>query len=125
MFDLVKDPQSIQLIQEFYSAGKPVAAVCHGPIVFVNVKVEKDGSSTPLLSGREATGFSNEEEEASKLKDAMPILLEDEMKRAGAKYVKADKPFGEKVCVDGQVITGQNPASSKGVAQAILKAINA
>ncbi|KAK2672547.1 Class I glutamine amidotransferase-like [Fusarium oxysporum f. sp. vasinfectum] len=120
MFDLVNDETSIKLIEEFYKAGKPVAAVCHGPIVFVNVKV--DGK--PLLEGREATGFSNSEEEAVKLTSAMPVLLEDEIKRVGGKYVKADD-WAEKLAVDGQVITGQNPASAHAVGKAILKAIGA
>ena len=30
MWDLVEDPISIRLIEAFYNAGKPVAAVCHG-----------------------------------------------------------------------------------------------
>lgn len=119
MFDLVKDETSIQLIQEFYSAGKPVAAVCHGPIVFTNVTV--DGQ--PLLKGREATGFSNAEEDASQLTEQMPQLLEDEIKRVGGKYVKAKEDWGEKVVVDGQVITGQNPGSAHAVGVAIAKAI--
>jgi putative intracellular protease/amidase len=121
MFDLVNDETSIKLIEEFYKAGKPVAAVCHGPIVFVNVKV--DGK--PLLEGREATGFSNSEEEAVQLTSSMPVLLEDEIKRVGGKYVKADNDWAEKLVVDGQVITGQNPASAHVVGKAILKAIGA
>ncbi|KLO87990.1 NonF protein, involved in nonactin biosynthesis [Fusarium fujikuroi] len=79
---------------------------------------------TPLLEGREATGFSNSEEEAVKLTSAMPVLLEDEIKRVGGKYVKADD-WAEKLAVDGQVITGQNPASAHAVGKAILKAIGA
>ena len=119
MFDLVKDETSIKLIQEFYEAGKPVAAVCHGPIVFVNVNV----NGQPLLKGREATGFSNAEEEAVQLTAAMPNLLEDEIKRVGGKYVKAAEPWAEKVVVDGQVITGQNPGSAHAVGVALAKAI--
>jgi len=120
MFDLVKDETSLKLIEEFYKAGKPVASVCHGPIVFVNVTV--DGK--PLLEGREATGFSNAEEDAVQLSDAMPALLEDEIKRVGGKYVKADEPWGVKVVVDGQIITGQNPASAQAVGVALAKALD-
>ncbi|KAF4978686.1 hypothetical protein FZEAL_4980 [Fusarium zealandicum] len=119
MFDLVKDETSIKLIEEFYKAGKPVSAVCHGPIVFVNVTV--DGK--PLLQGRQATGFSNAEEDAVQLSSAMPALLEDEIKRVGGNYVKADEAWGEKVVVDGQVITGQNPSSAHAVGKELLKAI--
>lgn len=117
MFDLVGDKDSQQLIAEFYSAGKTMAAVCHGPIVFVNVKI--DGN--PLLQGRQVTGFSNEEEEIIGLTSAMPQLLEDEVKKSGGIYVKADKPWSEKVVVDGQLITGQNPASSAAVGKALAQ----
>ncbi|KAH6892992.1 class I glutamine amidotransferase-like protein [Thelonectria olida] len=120
MFDLVNDKDSLKLIQEFYEAGKPVAAVCHGPIVFVNVTVN---GGQPLLKDREATGFSNAEEDAVGLTDAMPVLLEDEIKRVGGKYTKAAEPWGEKVVVDGLIITGQNPGSAHAVGKALAKAI--
>lgn len=118
MYDLVDDKDSIQLIQEFYAAGKPVSAVCHGPIVFANVNV--DGK--PLVEGRTVTGFTNEEEDQAQLSDAMPFLLEDVLKSKGANFAKT-QAWGEKVVVDGQVITGQNPASAHGVGEALLKAI--
>merc|ERR1712000_728349 len=38
VFDLVKDPKSQELIRDFYEAGKPTAAVCHGPVVFTFVE---------------------------------------------------------------------------------------
>lgn len=122
MFDLATDKDSIALINEFYAAGKPVAAVCHGPIVFTNVKLP---SGEYLLSGKEATGFSNEEEDQAGMTALMPNLLEDKIKEAGGVYKKADQAWGEKVIsVDGgKLITGQNPASAKGVGEAIAKAI--
>ncbi|KAF7550362.1 hypothetical protein G7Z17_g5761 [Cylindrodendrum hubeiense] len=120
MFDLVNDKNSLQLIQEFYEAGKPVAAVCHGPIVFVNVTVN---GGKPLLSGREVTGFSNAEEDAAGMTPHMPVLLEDEIKRVGGNYVKADELWAEKAVVDGQIISGQNPASAHAVGVALAKAL--
>lgn len=118
MFDLVDDADSIALIKEFYAAGKPVSAVCHGPAAFLNVEV--DGKS--LLSGREATGFTNDEEDSVKMRDAMPFMLEDAIKKTGANFVKSEQIYLPKVCSDGKVITGQNPESSKGVAEEIIKA---
>ncbi|CCE29197.1 hypothetical protein E4U22_006676 [Claviceps purpurea] len=120
MYDLVSDADSIKLIEEFYAAGKPVAAVCHGPIVFRDVTIK---GGEPLVKGRTVTGFTNVEEDQAQLTDAMPFLLEDELKKKGAKFQKADEPWGEKVVVDGHLITGQNPASAKAVGEAILKAI--
>ncbi|KZZ92910.1 ThiJ/PfpI family protein [Moelleriella libera RCEF 2490] len=121
MFDLVTDPDSIKLVEEFYSAGKPVAAVCHGPIVFRDAKI----NGQPLLRGKKVTGFTNVEEDQVKLSDAMPFLLEDELKRVGAHFEAAEEPWGEKIVVDGLIISGQNPASAKGVGEAIVKAVGA
>ncbi|KAI1087005.1 DJ-1/PfpI family protein [Rostrohypoxylon terebratum] len=122
MFDLATDADSIALINEFVAAGKPVAAVCHGPAVFVNVELP-DGKK--LLEGKEATGFSNAEEEAVGMTAHMPFSLEDRIKAAGATYKKAEEPFGPLVLVQdgGKFITGQNPASSVGVGEALAKAI--
>ncbi|KAJ3493228.1 hypothetical protein NLG97_g4860 [Lecanicillium saksenae] len=121
MYDLVDDKDSIALIEEFYKAGKIVSAVCHGPIVFANAKI--DGK--PLVEGREVTGFTNEEETQVGLAEAMPFLLEDRLKAVGAKWTQADAAWGEKVVVDGQIITGQNPASAKAIGVALAKAIEA
>lgn len=120
MFDLAVDKTSQKVIAEFAGKGKVVAAVCHGPAAFVNVKLE---GGKHLLEGKEVTGFSNEEEEVMKLTEAMPFLLEDKLKEAGGRYVKAEEPWGAKVVVDGNVITGQNPASAKGVGEAVVKAV--
>lgn len=119
MFDLVDDKVSQRLIAEFFLAGKVVAAVCHGPIAFANVEV----NGKPLLEGRKATGFSNEEESIIGLTSAMPKLLEDAINEAGGTYSKASKPWAEHVVVDGQLITGQNPASALGVGEALAKAL--
>merc|ERR1712000_711524 len=94
--------------------------VCHGPIVFANVK-SADG--TAFVKGKTVTGFTNTEEEQAGLTDAMPFLLETELKKNGGNFVLADQPWGEKVVTDGKLITGQNPASAKGVGEAIAKAL--
>ena len=120
MFDLATDVDSNRLVREFWAAGKPVAAVCHGPAALANVTLE-DGSR--LVKGRTVTGFTNVEEDQVQLTGAMPFLLETALNDAGAKFVKADEPWGAKVVTDGKLITGQNPASAKGVGEAILAAL--
>ncbi|KAJ9136509.1 Glyoxalase 3 [Pleurostoma richardsiae] len=122
MFDLAKDPQSLQLAAEFAEAGKVVAAVCHGPAALANVKT-KNGKY--LLEGKEVTGFSNTEEDQAQMTKFMPFLLETRLNEVGAKYVKAAEPWGEKVVVAGKVITGQNPASAKKIGEEIIKAVAA
>lgn len=120
MYDLVDDADSIALIEEFYRAGKVVSAVCHGTIALVNVKV--DGEH--IIKGREITGFTNDEEDFIKLTSAMPLLVEDKVVEAGGKFVKAGV-FGDKVAVDGQFVTGQNPVSANSFAKALVTAIGA
>ncbi|TDZ65280.1 Glyoxalase 3 [Colletotrichum trifolii] len=120
MFDLAFDADSHKLIAEFAAQGKPVSAVCHGPGALVNAKTN-DGKY--LLEGRNATGFSNTEEDQAGFTPEMNFLLENRIKEVGGSYSTADAPWGEKVVVDGYVITGQNPASAKGVGLAIAKAL--
>ncbi|KKA26551.1 hypothetical protein TD95_003686 [Thielaviopsis punctulata] len=120
VFDLATDPDSIALLADFYAAGKPIAAVCHGTAVLANVK-GKDGEY--IVKGKEVTGFSNAEEDIVGYTPYMPFMLETILEEHGAKFVKADAPFGAKVTVSGNFITGQNPASAHGVGEELLKAL--
>jgi putative intracellular protease/amidase len=119
MWDLPENAKSIDLMESFYAAGKPVALVCHAPAALKNVK---DKSGDLLVKGKKVAGFSNSEEIAGKSTDACPFSLEDMLKEEGAEYVKgADwTPFAVH---DGLLITGQNPASAKLVAEKILSAL--
>jgi putative intracellular protease/amidase len=118
MWDLVDNPDSIRLIESFYNAGKPVAAVCHSPAVFHRVMYK----GAPLVKGKRVTGFTNGEEAAVQLTKVVPFLVEDELKRVGGRYEKtADwQPFALE---DGGVVTGQNPASSTAAAQLLLSTL--
>src|SRR5262249_42609204 len=116
MWDLAEDPRSIALIEAFYSSGKPVAAVCHAPGVLHRVQFQ----GQPIVKGKRVTGFTNGEEEAVHLTKVVPFLVEDELKRLGGLYEKVANwvPF---VVTDGRLVTGQNPASSRRGAEALLK----
>lgn len=116
LWDLAESADSIALIQAFDQANKPVGLVCHAPGALRHVKA-KDGS--PLVKGKEVTGFANSEEAAVQLTDVVPFLVEDEFKRLGAHYTKG-ADWQRHVVVDGLLVTGQNPASSEGVAEALL-----
>jgi len=117
LWDLAEDAHSVKLIESFWAAGKPVASVCHAPGVLRDVK---DQNGLPLVKDKRVTGFSNSEEDAVGLTDIVPFLVEDELKKNGGDYSKAAdwRPY---VVTDGNLITGQNPASSASVAQALLK----
>ena len=117
LWDLATDPKSISLIESFYNSDKPVAFVCHSPAVLKDVK-RKDGEY--LVKGKKVTGFSNSEEKAVQLTDVVPFLLEDALQKNGAIYSKTGdwQPYAVE---DGILITGQNPASSKLVAQKLMQ----
>ncbi|NND87792.1 MAG: type 1 glutamine amidotransferase domain-containing protein, partial [Flavobacteriaceae bacterium] len=113
LWDLANDETSIKLIETFNSQDKPIAFVCHAPAALKSVK-GKEGQ--PLVKGKTVTGFTNSEEEAVQLKDVVPFLVEDMLKENGGNYTKKDD-WAEHVVQDGNLITGQNPASSKLVAE--------
>jgi len=120
VLDLPIDPDNIKLANEFYRSGKIVSTVCHGTAAIRGVT---DASGVSIFSGKEATGFSNEEEEIIKMVKDLPWLLEDEIVKAGGKYSKASEPWGVHVVESGTLITGQNPASAQAIGEAILKAL--
>lgn len=117
LWDLANDAHSIKLIESMFAAGKPVSAVCHAPGALRNTR-SADGS--PLVKGKKVAGFTNSEEAAAQLTDVVPFLVEDMLRERGGQYSKgADwKPH---VVIDGNLITGQNPASSEEAAHAVLK----
>lgn len=116
MWDLAEDATSIALIEAFYDAGKPVAAVCHAPGVLRHVTFRGE----PIVKGKRVTGFANSEEDEVQLTHVVPFLVEDELKRLGGRFEKASN-WASFVITDGHLITGQNPASSTAGARALLE----
>ena len=116
LWDLAEDKHSIALIEAFYKAGKPVAAVCHAPGV---LRHAKGADGQPLVKGKKVTGFTNSEEEAVQLTHVVPFLVEDELKAKGGIYSKGPD-WASYVLTDGLLLTGQNPASSQAAAESLL-----
>jgi len=121
LWDLATDESSHELLERFISEEKPIAAVCHAPIVLKDL-VNADGTS--FLRGRRVTGFSDAEETMAGLAEVVPELLEDALVSRGAIYSKADVDFASHVVVDGLLVTGQNPASSGPAAEALIKTLH-
>jgi len=115
MWDFPDHPAVQGAAARIYEQSGVVAAVCHGPAALVNARA--DGSW--LLDGRRATGFTNSEERAVDLADEMPFLLETRMRERGAEFEGAHD-FERKVVTDGRVVTGQNPASARAAAVAVV-----
>ncbi len=116
LWDLANDPVSIGLIETFAAAGKPTGFVCHAPGVLKDVK-GADGQ--PLVKGRAVTGFTNSEEAAVGLTQVVPFLVEDMLTANGGRYSKG-ADWASYVLTDGSLVTGQNPASSREAAEALL-----
>ncbi|MDX5421881.1 MAG: type 1 glutamine amidotransferase domain-containing protein [Hymenobacteraceae bacterium] len=117
LWDLTENNASIRLIEDFVKQQKPVAAVCHAPAVLTKVRGE---NGEPLVKGKKVTGFTNSEEKAVKLDEVVPFLLEDKLKELGGDYSSVGD-WQPHVVRDGMLVTGQNPASSEGVAEELLK----
>ena len=121
LWDLTTNSESIQLIESFLAANKPVATVCHSTAALLNVK---DSAGEYAIKGKAVSGFTNTEEAAVQLTDIVPFLLEDELIKRGADYQKVDDWHAFAV-QDSLIISGQNPASSTLVAQKLLNQLNA
>ncbi len=112
------DSQAVQRVtREIYEQGSVIAAVCHGPAALVNVKLS-DGSY--LVAGKQVSAFTDDEERAAKLDSVVPFLLASKLTERGAKHVGAAN-WQAKVITSERLVTGQNPASAKGVAEAVVR----
>ena len=121
MFDLVTLPASHDIVRELYRAKRIITAVCHGPAAIAKVKLD-DGSY--LIANSAVTGFANAEEAALGYEQYMPFSLEDVLnENSGGGFEKAEKDLDPHVVVaqGGKLMTGQNPASARPLADAILK----
>lgn len=119
MFDFPTDPHVQKLVSEALAQEQPLALVCHGPAALVGVS---SGKGSAPLAGRTVTGFTNQEEEAVHLVEEVPFLLETRLRELGAEFI-GGSTFQEHVVVDRNLVTGQNPASSRKTAEKLLERI--
>lgn len=119
MFDYPDSDALAALIETFDRAGKIVSAVCHGPAALVSAKAP-DGA--PFVKGRKVAAFTDSEEVAVGLDDAVPFLLETRLRELGALH-EAAPDFEPFALQDGNLITGQNPASATKTATLVLDAL--
>jgi putative intracellular protease/amidase len=106
------------LARRIFERGGVVSAVCHGVVGLLNVKLS---DNSLLLKGRKVTGFSNTEEKLAELDKVVPFLTENELGGRGGDYSCSEEPWQPFVVEDGALITGQNPASTGLVAEAVIK----
>ncbi|XP_047137562.1 uncharacterized protein LOC100202657 [Hydra vulgaris] len=120
MFDIPDCEASNTLVAKIYESGGIVSAVCHGTVGLLNVKLS---NGSYLVSGHNITSFTNEEEYAVNLMDAMPFALQTKLEDHGANF-HAAAVFTKNVQVSERIVTGQNPASATGTAEAVVKILN-
>lgn len=118
MWDFPDNAALQAITRTIYENNGIVAAVCHGVSALLNVKLS-DGSL--LIENKNIAGFTNLEERLVGLSDEVPFKLEDELKKRNTNYNKALFPFVRYIQVDERLITGQNPQSTKKVAQKVLE----
>lgn len=117
MEDLSADPDMARILRAMLpDSTKVVASLCHGPACFVSAG---DAEDSWLFKGRRLTSFTDDEEEQAGLAANAPWLLEERLRRGGAEF-ESGPAWGSHVVVDGNLITGQNPASAKAAAEALL-----
>lgn len=120
MWDLPDDPDLARATAAIHDGGGVVAAVCHGPAGLVNVKL---ASGAYLVAGRELAAFTDDEERAVGLAEVVPFLLASTLRARGAIHRPAAN-WAANVVVADRLITGQNPASARGVGDALVAALS-
>ncbi|MEU2251890.1 type 1 glutamine amidotransferase domain-containing protein [Nocardia xishanensis] len=120
MEDLAVDATSGALLTAALDSGKPLAVVCHAPAALL-AATKADG--TNAFAGYALTGFTNAEETQAGFADKAKWLLQDRLAQIGADFREAD-PWTPNVVADRTLITGQNPASSAGVAEELIRKLS-
>lgn len=118
MYDFPDNITLQLLIRDQYEQNKIVAAICHGVGGLLNVKLS---NGEYLIKGKSLTGFDWFEETLARRKREVPFNLEAALKERGADLKKACIPMTSNVVVTGNLITGQNPFSSKEMAKVVIE----
>jgi putative intracellular protease/amidase len=116
MWDFADNIELANIATSIYENKGIVSAVCHGPAGLVNIKLS---NGKYLVDGKKINAFTNEEEIAVKLENVVPFMLETTLIERGAKFEKSGL-WQKHVTIDQRVVTGQNPASAKGVGEETL-----
>lgn len=127
MWDFPENDALIRAVKSTYAAGKPVAAVCHGPICFINVKVPVLRWPAVLAAGRAAhtraphactqrapvlaptrvrPRFCTQIDGVSILKDKPCTGFTNAEEHAVQKYEVVSKPTGPGSCEDAMQAAG-------------------
>ena len=123
MVDLYKDRDLGKILKSFHESSRPTALVCHGPVALLSAMDKESKNKKWPYKNYKMTVFSNDEEhtaETKKLKGKVPFYPEDALSKAGGKLLTRER-WKANVVVDRELITGQNPASDRELAEIFIK----
>lgn len=119
LWDFAENTSLKLLLEEFIELNKPIALLGQASVSLLNLQ-HSTGSLS--IKGRHITASSNSEETSTGTSALLPLMIENECVTAGAVYSKTED-FRSHAVVDGNIITGQNPASAEAVANKLLTAM--
>lgn len=119
MWDFPADTRLQRIAAEVFDGGGVVAAVCHGPAALIDVRL---ANGAYLVAGRDVAAFTDEEERTVGLDMVVPFSLAQRLIERGARHTQVPA-FQAHVVTDSRLVTGQNPASATGTAEALVEAI--
>jgi putative intracellular protease/amidase len=114
--DLFEDADLGRLLIEADKAGKLIGAVCHGPAALLSA-VDEDGRW--IFAGREMAAFTDDEEQLFGTAEGAPWLLASRLRELGAAH-SGGPAYQQYNVQDGNLFTGQNPASSARMAEDMI-----
>ena len=122
MFDLANDEFLKEIVEYFYEV------LCYYLVGFVIIKCLNTRKRflcavDLLIIDKKVTSFTNKEEYITKMNESVPFLLETKIRQLGARFEDAE-PWSEHVCVDKNIITGQNPQSSLLLSEKMVEALS-
>lgn len=119
--DMPKSDEMTQLLRWMIELDRPIATVCHGHCSMLNLR---DSESNWPFAGYRLSAFSHSEELVTSMAGRLPFVLEVELTRLGALYEKSSVLWGSHVVVDRNLVTGQNPYSSRAVAESFVQKLS-
>ncbi|WP_104178339.1 type 1 glutamine amidotransferase domain-containing protein [Cryobacterium sp. Y50] len=120
MEDLAVDAVSGRILTEALDSGRILGVLCHAPAALLAAR--RSDQSWPF-AGYRMTGFTDAEEVLGGLAPKAPWLVQSRLVELGADFV-AGESFSPHMEIDRNLYTGQNPASSTALAEAIIAAVN-
>lgn len=119
MWDFPHDETLGALLSDFSRSGRVFGGVCHGVSGLLNPHAGPD-----LVKGRRLTCISDQEDIMAGFDKIVPMMPESPLRQAGAELSFAAEPFGANAVRDGNLVTGQNPASAADCGKLLIEAMS-